>query len=762
MACGAGGDILAFHQHRTGLSFPDVLSDLALLYAPHLLGSNGKSLGTHSAVVAQGGDIFLNNAKPKLPENGKKSKREPLGEPVEIYPYENESEETVLEVLRYEPKTFRQRRPNGLGGWIWDLQGVRKIIYRLPQVIASSDTVYICEGEKDVDLLWSKGLVATTCTGGAGKWVDEHSKFIKDRVAVIVPDNDDAGKNGGHKTALSLQKFAKSIKVVYLPGLKEHGDVTDYLEFHTIKDLLDEVEKTGFYVPEEEINLDEHESWPDPEPIKNDLCSVDPLPLEIIPEPFRGWVEDISYRMQCPPDFVAVAVMVLTGSLIGTRCGIKPKAKDNWIVIPNLWGGVVGRPSMLKSPALAEALKPMGKLEAQAKEEFDSKVRQREIDQMEYDATYDSLKKEMLKAKKGETVKDIDVIKHDLLTLEKPADSTIKRYRSNDATIEKLSELLNENPTGLLLFRDELVGLLASWEKQGHETDRAFFLEAWNGDNSLITDRIGRGTIHTEHLCLSLLGGIQPAKLTAYLLQMNGLQNDGLVQRLQLLVYPDEVVNWQLVDQVPNKQARDRAYYVLEKLANYDFHSVNTGSADSRGFDSFISLNFSPQAQSIFNAWLTDLELNKLRADDHPLILEHLGKYRSLMPTLALIIHLVECMDRGEITPVSELASKQAISWCDYLEGHVRRCYGLLSDIRQQTGAKLAEKLKARKLSDGFTVRYLYRKGWHLLNDPKLAQSACDELLDAGWLRRKVTPPAFGQKGKVEHLINPKIFSGDS
>ena len=414
---------------------------------------------------------------------------------------------------------------------------------------------------------------------------------------------------------------------------------------------------------------------------------------------------------------------------------------------------------MLKSPALAEALKPLGRLEAKAKEEFDGEVKCHEIDLLEYEARKESLKTELKKASSGKGNRSTDNIKSELFNLEKPQASPMKRYRSNDATIEKLSELLNENPTGLLLFRDELVGLLASWEKQGHESDRAFFLEAWNGNNSLITDRIGRGTIYTEHLCLSLLGGIQPAKLTAYLLQMSGLQNDGLVQRLQLLVYPDEITDWQLVDQAPDKQARDRAYSIFGKLANYDFHTVNNVSADSIGLDRVFSLNFSTEAQSIFNEWLTDLELNKLRSDDYPLILEHLGKYRGLMPSLALIIHLVDCMDRNKVTPVTELAARQSLSWCNYLESHARRCYGLVSDIQQQSAAKLSEKLKAKKLFDGFTVRDVYRQNWHLLNSKELAQPACDELVEAGWSRRQVTPSSFGQKEKVEYLINPKIFS---
>jgi hypothetical protein len=214
---------------------------------------------------------------------------------------------------------------------------------------------------------------------------------------------------------------------------------------------------------------------------------------------------------------------------------------------------------MLKTPALAEALKPLERLEEKAREKFADDGKSYRVDLLEYEVQQDNLKSELKKAISGKNKRRTEEITIELLHLEKPETQPMKRYCSNDATIEKLSELLNENPTCLLLFRDELVGLLARWEKQGHDSDRAFFLEAWNGNNSFITDRIGRGTIDTKHLCLSLLGGIQPAKLTTLLYQMEGLQNDGLIQRLQLLVYPDEPTNWCLVDKAPNKVARDCA-----------------------------------------------------------------------------------------------------------------------------------------------------------------------------------------------------------
>src|SRR6185295_1469143 len=102
---------------------------------------------------------------------------------------------------------------------------------------------------------------------------------------------------------------------------------------------------------------------------------VEPLPLSIIPLPFRAWIKDVSDRMQCPPDFVAAGMLVMAGSIIGAGCGIRPKKNDDWTIVPNLWGGVVGRPSMLKTPAIGEAMKPLEGLEVTAKQEYDAVVK---------------------------------------------------------------------------------------------------------------------------------------------------------------------------------------------------------------------------------------------------------------------------------------------------------------------------------------------------------------------------------------------------
>jgi 5S rRNA maturation endonuclease (ribonuclease M5) len=636
------------------------------------------------------------------------------------------------------------------------VKDINPLPYRLPELkkaLEAGEAVYIPEGEKDAGNLAKIGLIATTNHGGAGKWRESHSKhFPAGANVIILPDNDQPGRDHAQKIATSLTARGCLVRIVELPGLADKEDVSDWLKAGGTKEKLLALAKRAAYWTGETL-----QPWPDPEEIQNELLTVENLPPNIIPVPFRGWLTDIAHRMQCPIDFVAVGAIVAAGAIIGAGCGIRPKQNDDWLVIPNLWGGVVARPSMLKTPSLAEVLKPLARLEAEAKVKYEGEITYFEAEREANKAQRDALKSEMLavakgKARKGESVPDIEDVKRRFSELEEPEKPIRRRFKTNDATVEKVAELLNENPRGILLFRDELVGLMMSWDKEGRETDRAFYLEAWNGYGSFTTDRIGRGTIDTQNLCVSVLGGIQPSKLLAYLhLAAGELTNDGLIQRYQVLVYPDEPAAWINVDQKPDVDARTFAYEVLKCLANMDFMEYGAELPEGEKIPYY---HFSGEAQTLFNDWLTDLQ-TKIKIEKVPLMVEHLSKYRSLMPSLALIFHLIDVAGGKAYGQVTLSAAEKAAAWCEYLESHARRIYGLVADLSTRAASELAQKIKKGALHDGFSARDIYRNGWHLLDKKVLVQDACSELIEAGWLREEIL-----KDGKTRSVfrINPKIL----
>ena len=141
--------------------------------------------------------------------------------------------------------------------------------------------------------------------------------------------------------------------------------------------------------------------WPDPKPLHVELRSVAKLQAEMIPEPLRPWITDIAHRMQCPLDFVAAPAVCMAGSAIGAGCAIRPKEKDNWSVVPNLWGGVVGRPGTMKSPAIEEAFRPLKQLEYRAQKEHAAINSTYEADTAAYKARLKALEAQMHKAAKN-------------------------------------------------------------------------------------------------------------------------------------------------------------------------------------------------------------------------------------------------------------------------------------------------------------------------------------------------------------------------
>jgi hypothetical protein len=291
-----------------------------------------------------------------------------------------------------------------------------------------------------------------------------------------------------------------------------------------------------------------------PQPLPDPLPKVEPFEPKLLPEAFRPWIQDIAERMQCPMDFAAVSVMVAIASVVGRKIVIRPKKHDDWRVVPNLWGGVVGRPGVLKTPAIQEPLRPLWQLEYDADLSYQDLVEQWKVQQV--------LAKEQEKVssqKIRETLKkglDATSIAETLVASEDHPPSR-RRYMVNDSTVENLGELLNENPNGLLVFRDELTGFLRQLDRDGHESDRAFYLEAWNGYGRFKYDRISRGTIDIEAACVSILGGIQPGPLGHYLRSalQRGEGDDGLMQRFQLLVWPDISKEWTNIDRWPDRVA---------------------------------------------------------------------------------------------------------------------------------------------------------------------------------------------------------------
>jgi len=169
------------------------------------------------------------------------------------YDYQDETGALLFQVVRFPGKNFKQRRPDGAGGWIWNLRDTRRVLYRLPE-LKGHTTVLIPEGEKDVESLRHVGAPATCNSGGAGKWRDEYTtqlKAIGVECVAVLPDNDATGEAHARMVARSCHDAGLWTKIVVLSGLPPKGDVTDYLRNHTKQDLCNLIEAAPEFNPEQ-------------------------------------------------------------------------------------------------------------------------------------------------------------------------------------------------------------------------------------------------------------------------------------------------------------------------------------------------------------------------------------------------------------------------------------------------------------------------------------------------------------------------------
>jgi putative DNA primase/helicase len=174
---------------------------------------------------------------------------------VASYDYRSENGELLFQTLRFFPKDFRQRRPDGKGEWIWNLQGVRRVLYRLPELLAAKNAdpkrpVFVVEGEKDADALQRGGATATCNPMGAGKWRDEYAEFLRGfEVVAVIADKDEPGRAHAQQVAASVAAVVKQVKVIELPG-ERVKDASDFIAAGgALQEIYDIAAATPDWVP---------------------------------------------------------------------------------------------------------------------------------------------------------------------------------------------------------------------------------------------------------------------------------------------------------------------------------------------------------------------------------------------------------------------------------------------------------------------------------------------------------------------------------
>jgi hypothetical protein len=749
------GDFLAALQWSLGEDFPEALR----LVAEHLCEGGLESVSPSIA----------SNRKPEgkpyaTAEEAVDSLARSMGRPTAQWHYHDAEGKHVGSEIRWDSPKGKEFRPIALhrDGWRVGAIPEPRPLYELPKLVSADpdELVIVAEGPKAADSAASLGFTATTSSGGAKSWRKSDWSPLVDRKIVIWPDNDAPGEKYARDVGEHLLKMpmpAREVRIIDVPDMPEKGDAFEFVEAGRDRGEINEnITKSELLQVNNRRDqpVNSCSKWPDPKPLPYGLPPVEPFDNSLLPETFRKFCADIAERMQCPPDFPAISIMVGFATIVGRRIGVRPKRLDDWLVIPNLWGVIIGRPSVMKSPALKQTLKPLMRIIKKAQTVYDELSRgaseQEVVDKLRASALEQTIKSKM-KSGNDHTneLEELQEIKH----RESPHH---QRYMTSDTTVQALGELMASNPNGILAMRDELVGLLRFLDSDGQEAARAFFIEAWSGDGVHVIDRIGRGHVNVRGLCLSLLGTIQPGVLTHYLTGAvrGGEEDDGLIQRLQLAVWPDDPTSWQNVDRLPDAAARNKAISAFDAIASIPSGETLVGEVDpfDDSADAVPFLRFNDAAQDRFDAWLDAHQNRILATRELPAVESHLNKFRSLVPSLALLIHLAE----GNVGAVELDALERAIRWAEYLETHARRIYSSVSGLAATEIHELAERIQRGDIGKVFTAREVYRKGWRSLSDKKSVDRAIDMLLDLDWLREEQIKT--GGKPKIQFRVNQNIF----
>ncbi len=234
-------------------------------------------------------------------------------DPIAVYDYADEHDGLLFQCVRFHPKDFRQRRPDGRGGWIWSLKETRRVLYRLPQVIeavAAGRRIWVVEGEKDVHAIERKGHVATCNPMGAGKgkWRQEYAETLRGANVVVVADRDNEGREHARRIAQSLEGVAASVSVVEAAVGK---DASDHLaagktvdEFVALQEDADEEQRRPEVLRELDVER---------------MLSTPPPPVPWIVEPIlaRGCVTMLAGREGRGKSMLALALASAIGRATG-------------------------------------------------------------------------------------------------------------------------------------------------------------------------------------------------------------------------------------------------------------------------------------------------------------------------------------------------------------------------------------------------------------------------------------------------------------
>lgn len=637
-----------------------------------------------------------------------------VGQPIESYEYHTADGSLAYVVDRFEPKSFRMRRPDG-DGFSFNLNGVSPLPYRLPALLAakqSGRTIFIVEGEKDADRLCASRLVATTNHGGAGNWTLAHSQyFMKDAEVVVIPDNDQPGRKHALTVATQLMQRGCRVKIVDLPGLPEKGDVSDWLDVgNTIEDLAALVSSLTYLTTEELQKRQLSAEFDGVELLAIDRTALPEFPVDALPPVFRDFVRREAEATQTPPDLAGMLCLAVGATSVARNVRIQLTAGYSEPL--NLFVGVVMAPANRKSAVVEDVTRPITErereLQNEAKDEIARATSRHEAAQLRIEGVKTQLRKTDLTPERRRELET------EFETLSVESEQTLipayPKLIADNCTTERVASLLGEQNGRIAILSAEgtvfeiMMGRYAKGQR-----DFDIFLKGHAGD-TVRYDRQGRAPVLVDKAAITIGITLQPSVIQT-LGECQELRGKGLIARFAFVV-PSDFIGRRDVDPDPvplvvYQNYRRTVRAMLNIAPEID---LETGETTPR------LLKLSPVANQLRLDFARKHEKKLPVGGELNSIQDWSGKLPGLISRIAGIFHLA--VHAEEVSPwaieVSDETYADAIRLGEYLIFHALAAYQMLQadpvrnlacDIIEWARQKKLMKVNRRELFNVFRHR---------------------------------------------------------
>lgn len=592
------------------------------------------------------------------------------------YDYVDAAGALLFQVVRYEPKDFRQRRPDGKGGWLWGLNGLDPVLYRLPEVFHAGH-VLVVEGEKDVETAYGLGLPdgwAATCNPmGAGKWRSPYTAALAGKEVMILPDADQPGAKHGDLIAQSLSGVARSISRVRLP--EPFKDLSQWAEDHADLETLLMSAEPYFAVPS--VTAGDVESLPIVIPL--DEVTLPDFPVEAFPQSLKEMVGAVANATETPVELAALLGM----ATVAASCQrvFEVEMDPGYQEPLCLWSIVALQSGNRKTAVHAQMTAPLRQKERELCEA--AKAQQLTI-QSELDTIEARIKSLRSRCANSEDSEDIERLKREIVQMEttKPTLPSIPSLWAQDITPEKLGMLMADSGERIALLSDEggIFDILAGRYSNGTPN-----LDVFLQGHSCSPVKVNRGSraelyLHRPTLTFGL--SPQPSVLRD-LTNKSVLRDRGFLARV-LFALPPSRLGFRTLASSPVPPAIDTAYHrMIHALLSFKAPISEDGIAVA------YRLRPSREAHHEWREFARSVEQHLRPGGRY----EHMSDWAGKLPGAAVRVagnfHCVEhAQGQPHGVPISLATMKQALDVMAVLSEHALAAFDLMGADPAVDGAR--------------------------------------------------------------------------